>query len=540
MATLAEAIPRQALNRALIVGASTLGTVFEWYDFFLYGALATFIAAHFFSGVNETTGFMFALGGFAVGFLVRPLGALIFGRIGDRVGRKTTFLVTLTLMGLATVLIGLVPGYDAIGIAAPLILLGLRIVQGLAVGGEFAGAITYVAEHAPQGKSGFHTSFIGLSALSGLLVSLLVIAAVRVATGAEDFAEWGWRVPFLLSAPLLFISLWIRLKLGESPVFRRLKESGQTSTAPLVESFLRRENLKRVLVVTVAMAGQAVVFYTTTFYVFFFLQKTAKLDTFQASIIHAVALGFGCLFALGAGWLSDKVGRKPLILAAYAAATLLFFPLFGALFSAANPAMSHAQASVPIVVHAESGTCSFQFDPVGKNSFETTSCDIALSFLAGAGVNYRVRAEHAAKATQIRIGRQSIMAPAPETLSAPERKAAILAFRADAKAMLESSGYRDIVDTASIIALLLVINALTVPVLVTTAEIFPASIRYSSLALPQNVGNGWFGGFLPITAFAIVAATGNIYAGLWYPVAITGAAFVICLLFLPETRGRSL
>jgi hypothetical protein len=336
--------------------------------------------------------------------------------------------------------------------------------------------------------------------------------------------------------------------LGESPVFRRLKESGQTSTAPLVESFLRRENLKRVLVVTVAMAGQAVVFYTTTFYVFFFLQKTAKLDTFQASIIHAVALGFGCLFALGAGWLSDKVGRKPLILAAYAAATLLFFPLFGALFSAANPAMSHAQASVPIVVHAESGTCSFQFDPVGKNSFETTSCDIALSFLAGAGVNYRVRAEHAAKATQIRIGRQSIMAPAPETLSAPERKAAILAFRADAKAMLESSGYRDIVDTASIsrprvvaiIALLLVINALTVPVLVTTAEIFPASIRYSSLALPQNVGNGWFGGFLPITAFAIVAATGNIYAGLWYPVAITGAAFVICLLFLPETRGRSL
>ena len=388
-------------SQITVIGASALGTMFEWYDFFLYGALATFIAAHFFSAVNATTGFIFALAGFAVGFLVRPLGALLFGRIGDMVGRKTTFLITLTIMGVATVLFGLIPDYAAIGIAAPIVLVVLRILQGLAVGGEYAGAITYVSEHAPEGHRGFCTAFLPASGICGLLLSLIVIASVRAAMGAEAFADWGRRIPFIVSAPLLAISLWIRLKLHESPVFERLKADGATSKAPLTESFLRWKNLRLVLIALAAVAGQAVVFYTSTFYALFFLEKAAKLDTLETSLLLAVALAFGALIFVCVGWLSDKVGRKPLILCGFASAGLLFIPLFGALLSAANPALGRAEASAPIIVRADLNTCSLQFDPVGRNSFESTSCDIALSF-------WPVQAQTMRSATRTPRGRRAL------------------------------------------------------------------------------------------------------------------------------------
>jgi hypothetical protein len=546
---MATALPVQRSSHSLVVGASSLGTLFEWYDFFVYGALATYIAAHFFSAVNPTTGFIFTLAGFAVGFVVRPLGALIFGRVGDMFGRKVTFLITLTMMGLATVFIGLIPGYAAIGIAAPISLVTLRILQGLAVGGEYAGGITYVAEHAPDGRCGFHISFLVSGAMSGLLLSLMVSAAVRVLMGAEAFADWGWRVPFILSAPLLAISLWIRLKLHESPVFEQLKADGATSKAPLAESFLRWANLKRVLIATAAVAGQGVIFYTSSFYALFFLQKAAKLDTLAASLMVGVALAFSALIALLVGQFSDRVGRKPLMLLSFAAAALLYFPLFGALLSAANPELAHAQTEVPITVRADRASCALQFDPTGSNNFERTSCDIALSFLAGTGMSYSVLAADVPGSAQIRIGALVIAAPDPGAIPAGELKPAIAAFHTGAKAILAEAGYRDVAKTSkidylrttAILAVLLAFAALaSVSVHTMLPELFPAHIRYSSLALPQNIGAGWFGGLLPATAFAIVAATGNIYAGLWYPVIVAAASFVICLLFLPETRGREL
>ncbi len=535
-------------NSTLIVGASALGTMFEWYDFFLYGALASFIASHFFSGVNETTAFILALAAFAVGFVVRPIGALVFGRIGDIVGRKNTFLATLLIMGVSTVLVGLLPGYDAIGIAAPLILVALRILQGLAIGGEFGGAIIYVGEHAPEGRRGLHTAFIPAMAMAGLLLSLVVILITRRAMTPDAFSDWGWRVPFLISAFLLGISLWIRLKLHESPVFLQMKAAGATSRAPLAESFLRWENLKSVLAVLFgAVAGQAVVFYAVTFYVLFFLERTARLDGLTATILVGTGLAIGAPLIVFFGWLSDRIGRKPILMTGLALGALLFFPLFAALMNAANPAMAAAIRNSPVVVQADPEHCSVQFDPLGRNRFESTSCDIVKSTLARAGVSYDSRRLDDEGPARMVVGSQTLIAPEPGSLAESERAPAISAFRTDMEAVLGDSGYASVADPAAINQPLVVaiLAALVCIAAMCTGsysgllvELFPARIRYSALSLPQNVGNGWFGGFLPATAFAIVSATGNVYSGLWYPVVIAGATFVVGMLFLPETRGR--
>lgn len=535
-------------NSALVIGASALGTMFEWYDFFLYGSLAGFIASHFFSAVNETTAFIFALAAFAVGFVVRPVGALVFGRIGDMVGRKNTFLVTLVIMGLSTVLVGILPDYQAIGIAAPVMLVVLRILQGLAIGGEYGGAIIYVAEHAPAGKRGLHTAFIPAMAMSGLLLSLLVIMGTRAAMTTEAFGDWGWRIPFLVSALLLGISLWIRLKLRESPVFQQMKAEGATSRAPLAESFLRWENLRTVLIALFgSTAGQAVLFYTTSFYALYFLERTARVDGLTTTILLCAALAIGTPLVVFFGWLSDRIGRKPLVTGGLALGVLLFFPMFSALLNAANPAMAAAIESSPVIVLADPGECSFQFDPLGRNTFESTSCDIIKSYLARAGVSYDLAELKDAGPARIVIGAQSLSAPDPASLPESARAVAIAAFRARMQAVLDDVGYAGKADPAAVnrplvvailVALLGIAAMCTGPCAILLVELFPARIRYSALSLPQNVGNGWFGGLLPATAFAIVSAIGNVYSGLWYPVIVAGATFVIGVLFLPETRGR--
>jgi MFS family permease len=535
-------------NSALIIGASALGTMFEWYDFFLYGALAGFIASHFFSGVNETTAFIFALAAFAVGFVVRPIGALVFGRIGDLVGRKNTFLATLVIMGLSTVLVGVLPGYGAIGVAAPLILVVLRILQGLAIGGEFGGAIIYVGEHAPDRRRGLHTSCIPAMAMTGFLLSLVIIMITRTAMAPAAFNDWGWRIPFLISAFLLGISLWIRLKLHESPVFLQMKAAGATSKAPLAESFLRWENLKSVLVALFgAVSGQAVVFYTATFYALYFLERTARLDGLTATILVGAAVVIGAPLVVFFGWLSDRIGRKPVLMGGLALGALLFFPLFDALMTAANPALAAAIRTSPIIVLADPNDCSVQFDPLGRNRFESSSCDIVKSYLARAGVSYDSRPLEEGGPARIVIGAQTLVVPDPASLPNAEHAGAIAAFRARVEAILGDSGYASKADTAAIdwprvvaiLAALLCIAAMcTGSYSALLVELFPARIRYSALSFPQNFGNGWFGGFLPATAFAIVSATGNVYSGLWYPVIVAGATFVIGVLFLPETRGR--
>jgi MFS family permease len=537
-------------NTSLVVGASALGTMFEWYDFFLYGALASFIAAHFFSAVGETTAFIFALAAFAVGFVVRPIGALVFGRIGDVVGRKNTFLVTLTIMGLATVLVGVLPGYGTIGIAAPVILVVLRILQGLAIGGEFGGAIIYVAEHAPDAKRGLHTAFIPATAMAGLLLSLVVIMATRASMPADAFADWGWRIPFLLSLILLAISLWIRLMLRESPVFQQMKAEAATSKTPLAETFLRRENLKSVLIVLFgSVAGQAVLFYTTTFYALYFLERTAKVDGLTTSVLLASALVIGAPLVVFFGWASDRIGRKSLMMAGLALGALLFMPIFAALLNAANPVLAAAVRNAPVVVRADPNECSFQFDPLGRGKFASTSCDIVKAYLARAGVSYTAATLANAGPARVEIGAQALLAPDPTSLPEAERAAAISAFQARLQAALSDAGYTDKADPAAIdrplvvailVALLAISALVTGPYSVHLVEMFPARIRYSALSFPQNFGNGWFGGFMPATAFAIVAATGDVFAGLWYPVIVAGVTFAVGVLFLPETRGRSI
>ncbi|MGH8131432.1 MAG: MFS transporter, partial [Steroidobacteraceae bacterium] len=520
------------------------------YDFFLYGSLAGFIATHFFSVVNETTGFIFALAAFAVGFIVRPLGALIFGRIGDIAGRKNTFLVTLALMGLSTVLVGVLPGYDSIGIAAPLILVVLRIVQGLAIGGEFGGAIIYVAEHAPADARGRHTSWIPTTAIGGLLLSLAVIMTTRFLMAPEAFSDWGWRIPFLLSVFLLGISLWIRLKLHESPLFEQLKEEGALSKAPLTESFLRWHNLKIVLIALFgSVAGQAVLFYGSTFYAFYFLERMAKVDGFTATVLFGCALAISAPLVVAFGWLSDKVGRKPLLIGSMSLGALLYFPLFGALLSAANPALAGAQEASPVIVRADPDDCSLQFDPVGRNRFDSSGCDIVKAYLARAGVSHETMALAAPGPARLEIGSAALTAPEPTGLRGEELAIAIAAFQARAQTALDAAGYASAADPSAIdrprvVAILVALLAITAMCLgcysALLVELFPTRIRYSALSLPQNVGNGWFGGLLPAVAFAIFAATGNIYAGLWYPVIIAAACAVVGALALPETRGRSI
>ncbi len=537
-------------SSVLVIGASSLGTIFEWYDFYLYGLLATIISAQFFSGVDETTGFIFALAAFAAGFAVRPFGAVLFGRIGDLVGRKYTFLVTMGIMGLSTFLVGLLPSYASVGVAAPIALVALRLLQGLALGGEYGGAATYVAEHAPDGKRGLYTSFIQTTATLGLFAALLVVIGIRTAIGEVAFADWGWRIPFLISILLLAVSLWIRMKLEESPVFREMKEAGEGSKAPLTEAFGRWPNLKIVLIALVgAVAGQAVIWYTGQFYALFFLEKTLKVDGATANILIAIALAAATPFFILFGWLSDKIGRKPIIMAGLALAAGTYFPLFGALTAAANPALARAQASAPVTVIADPADCSLQFDPIGRNRFDKRSCDVAKSYLAKASVSYDNVAAPAGTVANIRVGGTLIAGVDAGALEGEARKSAIADFQARTKAALTAVGYPEKADPAAIdrplVVGILFILALYVtmvygPIAALLVELFPTRIRYTSMSLPYHIGNGWFGGFLPTTAFAMVAATGNIYYGLWYPIIVALVTLVVGVLFLPETFRRRL
>jgi MFS family permease len=536
-------------NNWLIVGASSLGTVFEWYDFYLYGLVASIFSAQFFSGVNEVTGYIFALAAFAAGFAVRPFGALVFGRLGDLVGRKHTFLITMGIMGGSTFAVGLLPNYASVGVLAPILLLALRLLQGLALGGEYGGAATYVAENAPQGKRGLFTSYIQTTATLGLFAALIVVIVTRSSIGEDAFKAWGWRIPFLISIVLLAISLWIRLQLAESPVFLKMKSQGTTSKAPLAEAFGRWSNLKIVIISLLgAVMGQAVVWYTGQFYALFFLERTLKVDGITTNTLTAIALVLATPGFIFFGWLSDKIGRKPIIMTGCLLAMLTYFPLFGALTRYANPALYAAQASAPVTVVADPKECSFQFDPIGKNAFDSTSCDIAKSFLAKASVSYKRQDAPAGTIAQIRSGSASFTAPDPSVVKGADRKAAIAAFQKQVKAALATAGYPDKADPAAINKPMVILILFTLvfyvtmvygPIAALLVELFPARIRYSAMSLPYHIGNGWFGGFLPTTAFAMVAATGDIYYGLWYPVVVAALTLVLGLLFLPETFKRT-
>ncbi len=545
-----------------VIFASSLGTVFEWYDFYLYGSLSAVIAAQFFSGVNPTAAFIFALMAFAAGFAVRPFGALVFGRLGDMIGRKYTFLVTILIMGLSTFIVGILPNYAAIGIAAPIILIGLRLLQGLALGGEYGGAATYVAEHAPHGRRGAYTSWIQTTATLGLFLSLLVILGCRVSMSAEDFASWGWRIPFMVSIVLLGVSVWIRLMLNESPAFQKMKDEGTTSKAPLKESFGDWKNLKVVLLALFGLvAGQAVVWYTGQFYALFFLTQTLKVDAQAANLMIAGALLLATPFFVIFGSLSDRIGRKPIIMAGLLLACLTYFPLFKGITHFANPGLEEAIAASPVVVTADPNECSFQFNPVGTSAF-TTSCDIAKTALVKRGIPYSnveapagtvatvavgdtvissVAAAPAAPAT-VNVGHTPAPAAAADATAAKSPKEA---FEADLATALEAARYPAKADPARtntpMVVLLLTVLVLYVtmvyaPIAAMLVEMFPTRIRYTSMSLPYHIGNGWFGGFLPTTSFAIVAATGNIYSGLWYPIVIAAATFVIGMLFVRETK----
>ena len=526
-----------------VIFASSLGTVFEWYDFYLYGSLAAIIASQFFSGVNETTGFIFALLAFAAGFAVRPFGAIVFGRIGDMIGRKYTFLVTIVIMGISTFLVGVLPSYASIGIAAPIILIVLRMLQGLALGGEYGGAATYVAEHAPNGKRGLYTSFIQTTATVGLLLSLVVILGVREALGVEAFNDWGWRIPFLLSIVLLGVSVWIRMQLSESPLFQQMKAEGKTSKAPITESFFSKNGRIVLLALLGATAGQAVVWYTGQFYAMYFLTQSLKVDPTTTWLLIGGALVIGTPFFVFFGWLSDRIGRKKIIMAGCLVAALTYIPLFQALTHYANPAVEEASASYPAVVIADPDTCNFQFDPVGKKQF-TSSCDIATAALAKAGVPYDVQDAPAGTVATVMIGDTEISSYEATGLAKEDATAQSATFNAALKPTLTTAGYPEKADPARInkpmvlaILALLVIYVTMVygPIAAWLVELFPTRIRYTSMSLPYHIGNGWFGGFLPTISFALVAATGNIYYGLWYPIVIALMTFVIGSLFLRET-----
>jgi MFS family permease len=539
--------PMSAEDRKVIL-ASSVGTIFEWYDFYLAGALAANIAANFFSGVNPTAGFIFTLLGFAAGFAVRPFGALFFGSLGDLIGRKYTFLVTMTLMGLATFVVGLLPGYATIGFAAPVLFIICRLLQGLALGGEYGGAATYVAEHAPHGRRGFYTSWIQTTATVGLFLSLLVVLALRLNMTPAQFAEWGWRVPFLLSIILLGVSIWIRLQLEESPAFKKIKEEGRHSKTPLREAFGRWENAKIAIIALLGgTAGQAAVWYCGQFYALFFLTQTLKLDATTSNIVIAAALAIGTPFFIFFGWLSDKIGRKPIILAGCLLAMITYFPLFKALTNAVNPVLEQALEKSPVTVTADPKECSFQFNPTGTASF-TTSCDVAKSFLATNSVNYTNVEAPAGTVATIKVG-DKVITSFDRGKAGAEAAAKTKAFTEQATAAIRAAGYPAAADKAKVntpvVILILTILVIYVtmvygPIAALLVELFPTRIRYSGMSLPYHIGNGWFGGFLPPTAFAIVAATGNIYSGLWYPIVVAGMTFVVGLIFMPETKDRDI
>ncbi|MGP6421158.1 MFS transporter [Pseudomonas putida] len=515
-----------------VIFASSLGTVFEWYDFFLYGALAAVISKQFFAGVNDTTAFIFALMAFAAGFIVRPFGALVFGRLGDMIGRKYTFLATIILMGVATFCVGLLPTYASIGIAAPIILVVLRMLQGLALGGEYGGAATYVAEHAPIGKRGFHTSWIQSTATLGLLLSLLVVLGCRYFTG-DQFEVWGWRIPFLLSIVLLGISTWIRLSLHESPAYLKMKEEGKTSKAPIRESFGKWENLKVVLIALFSInAGQAVTFYAAQFYVLFFLTQFLKMDPAVANSLLIISVVIGAPFFIIFGWLSDKVGRKPVLMLGLLLATALYFPIFKSLAHYANPAIDQASRQAPITVLADPATCTFQFDPVGKAKFDSP-CDKVKTFLVKQGLPYSSVAAPAGSGVQVSIGDVKIDGYDESAL-----RGAVTLAGYPQQADLQQINKPMIV--ALIVALIIISAMCYGPLAALMVELFPTRIRYTSMSLPYHIGNGWFGGFLPTVSFALVVYTGDIFYGLWYPVLITGVSLVVGMICLRETKNIDL
>ena len=539
MTTIALNPPRSGgmtSEERLVIFASSLGTVFEWYDFYIYGTLGVFLAKYFFSNVAPAVGFIFTLLAFAAGFAVRPFGALIFGRLGDLIGRKYTFLITMSLMGIGTFFIGVLPGYATWGILAPIVLIALRLVQGLALGGEYGGAAIYVAEHAPANKRGYYTSWIQTTATLGLFMALLLVLGVRSAMGEGPFGDWGWRIPFLLSAILLIVSIWIRLKLNESPLFVRMVEEGKTSKRPLSEAFGEWRHLKIAIAALLgATAGEAVIWYGGQFYALFFLTQTLKVPAFNAQILIALALAIGTPFFIVFGALSDKIGRKPIMLAGFLLAAVTYFYIFQGLTHFANPKLAAALAASPVTVTADPAECSFQFKATGTEKF-TSGCDLIKTALVNLSVNYNNVAAPPGTKASVQIGNDTITADTPKLADA-------------IAAAVKSHGYPPSADPNDInypmTLLLLVILVIYVtmvygPIAAWLVELFPTRIRYSGVSLPYHIGNGWFGGFLPATVFAIVAATGNIYSGLWYPIIVAAMSFVVALIFLPETKDRDI
>ncbi|MEN9688497.1 MAG: hypothetical protein RI998_494 [Pseudomonadota bacterium] len=563
-----------------VIFASSLGTVFEWYDFYLYGSLAAIIAKQFFSGLDAGSAFIFALLAFAAGFIVRPFGAIFFGRLGDMIGRKYTFLVTILIMGLSTFIVGILPAYASIGVAAPVILIGLRLLQGLALGGEYGGAATYVAEHAPHTKRGAYTAWIQTTATLGLFLSLLVILGTRTAVGEDAFEQWGWRIPFLVSIALLGVSVYIRLSMSESPAFVKMKAEGKTSKAPLSESFGQWKNLKIVILALIGLtAGQAVVWYTGQFYALFFLTQALKVDGATANLFVAASLLIGTPFFIVFGSLSDKIGRKPIIMLGCLLAVLTYFPVFEQLTKAANPDLHAAQQANKVVVVADPAECSFQFNPTGTVKF-TSSCDIAKQKLAGSSVSYSNEAAAPGTPAIIKVGETVISTTVtPEDVAAAkaaaeqklnelkaadpvdakavkkaedalknlsdDKKSRDAVITANLSATLKAAGYPVKADPAKVnkVVVILILTYLVIlvtmvygPIAAMLVEMFPTRIRYTSMSLPYHIGNGWFGGLLPTMAFAIVAQTGNMYNGLWYPIIIAGATFIIGTLFITETK----
>ncbi|MGH6888023.1 MAG: MFS transporter [Rhizomicrobium sp.] len=533
----------------LVVAASCAGTVFEWYDFFIFGSLAAIIAAHFFSGAGAAHGYVLALLTFAAGFAVRPLGALVFGRFGDRKGRKRAFLITITVMGLATVGVGLLPDYSAIGATAPYVLVAMRLIQGFAIGGEYGGAAVYVAEHAEKGRRGAATGWIQTAAAIGLFLALATILSCRTLFGENAFHAWAWRLPFVLSAGLLAISLWIRLRLDESPLFRRIQEEGAQSKAPLAESFLRWRNLRTVLIALFGLLmGQGVVWYTAQFYTQFFLEDVVKVAPALVNMLIMAATVASAALHQFFAWLSDRTGRKPVMLFGLALATASFLPGFHWLAESANPALVSAAARAPVTVIAAPADCSVQFNLIGKAKF-ATSCDLAKGALASAGVPYRNQAAPAGTPARIAVGGTIVESPNGRSLGSAAFATARSRFAHRLKAALQSAGYPaaadsgrlDVARTLGILLIFIVAAAaLYGPQAAALVELFPTRIRYSALSLPYHIGVGWFGGFLPVISYAIVVATGNIYAGLWYPTIVAGIGFLVALFYLPETRQREI
>jgi len=544
MATAADNQPMSREQKKVIL-ASSLGTVFEWYDFYLYGSLAAIIAKQFFSGLDEGSAFIFALLAFAAGFIVRPFGALVFGRLGDMVGRKYTFLITIVIMGLSTFIVGLLPNYAAIGVAAPVLLIALRMLQGLALGGEYGGAVVYVAEHAPQGKRGEYTAWIQTTATMGLFLSLMVILATRTILGEAAFADWGWRVPFLGSIFLLAISVYIRLSMNESPAFVKMKAEGKTSKAPLSESFGQWKNLKIVILALFGIvAGQAVVWYSGQFYALFFLTQALKVEGVSANLFVAVSLVIATPFFIVFGKLSDKIGRKPIIMTGLLLAVLTYFPVFTALTKAANPELHAAQLKSKVVVTVDPAQCSFQFNPTGTVKF-TSACDIAKQVLASNSVSYSNAPAAAGVPATISIGDTVVPVYTAKGLSPAEAKVKDTEFKKAVVDALRAAGYPAKADPAKVDKftvililsyLVLLVTMVYAPIAAMLVELFPTRIRYTSMSLPYHIGNGWFGGLMPTTAFAIVAQTGDMYNGLWYPIIVAGMTFVIGMLFVRETK----